>query len=173
MRHDLEVLMTERMAAVRISESDFAELRRMDCDVRVMATLGGIRSEAQTSEFLLKAIQHWHRYRYGIWIFRERDGQRFLGRAGLRHVELEGTCEVELLYAVMAEFWGKGFATEMARAIVKLGFECLGLESVVAFTLPANFASRRVMEKAGFSYERESTWAATPHVLYRLKNPAR
>ncbi len=73
----------------------------------------------------------------------------------------------------MAEFWGKGLATEMARAIVKAGFEHLGLESIVAFTLPANFASRRVMEKAGLSYEREITWAAMPHVFYRLKNPAR
>ncbi len=173
MRNNLDILTTERMAGRRISESDFAELCRMNRDPQVMATLGGVRSEEQTRDFLAKAVGHWQRYRYGIWMFRDRDSQRFVGRAGLRHVEIDGVSEVELLYAVMPEFWGKGLATGMARAIVKIGFERIGLASIVAFTLPTNLASRRVMEKVGFSYQRDIVWAAMPHVLYHLKNPGR
>ncbi len=173
MRNDLDILTTGRMAGERISESHFAELCLMNRDARVMATLGGVRSSEQTRDFLAKALEHWRRHGYGIWIFRERDGGRFVGRAGLRHVEIGGAPEVELLYAVMAEFWRVGLATEMARALANLAFERIGLESVVAFTLSDNLASRRVMEKAGFSYERDIAWAGLRHVLYRLRNPAR
>jgi ribosomal-protein-alanine N-acetyltransferase len=171
MLYALEILPTARMVGHRISESDFGDLCRMNRDPRVMATLGGVQSERQTRDLLTNAIGHWRRQGYGIWVFRGRDGQGFVGRAGLRHVEIDAVPEVELLYAVTAEFWRKGFATEMARAIVKLAFERIGLESVVAFTLPTNLASRGVMEKAAFSYERDITWAGLPHLLYRLKSP--
>ena len=57
--------------------------------------------------------------------------------------------------------------TELAHACVEVGFEQLGLLEIVAFTLPDNIASRRVMEKAGFRYERDIVHAGLPHVLYR------
>jgi RimJ/RimL family protein N-acetyltransferase len=75
---------------------------------------------------------------------------------------------VELAYALAAEYWNRGLATEMARAILNLAFERLGLTNVVCFTLPTNRASRRVMEKVGFDYEREVTHVGSSHVLYRI-----
>ncbi len=83
-------------------------------------------------------------------------------------MEIEGTREVEVAYAVVADRWGQEFATEMAEAAVDVALRILKLTSVVAFTLPSNKASRRVMEKIGFSYEREFVYADLPHVLYRL-----
>ena len=62
---------------------------------------------------------------------------------------------------------GEGLATELAFTAVDVGFEALELERLIAFTLPHNIASRRVMEKAGFTYEREIVHATLPHVLYR------
>ena len=50
-----------------------------------------------------------------------------------------------------------------------VAFGRLGLADVVAFTLPDNIASRRVMEKSGFRYERDIVWAEMPHVLYRAR----
>jgi ribosomal-protein-alanine N-acetyltransferase len=84
-------------------------------------------------------------------------------------VEIEGHPEVELGYRVAAAWWGRGIATEMASALVAVARDRLGLADLVAFTLPYNLASRRVMEKAGFTYERDIEWAALPHVLYRQR----
>ncbi len=79
-----------------------------------------------------------------------------------------GNDEVELAYALMAEYWDKGLAMEMARAIVAVAFERLRMTDLVCFTLATNRASQRVMEKTGFEYEREVVHAGSPHVLYRI-----
>jgi RimJ/RimL family protein N-acetyltransferase len=71
----------------------------------------------------------------------------------------------------MPAYWGQGYATELGAAAVELAFGPLGLDSVVAYTLPHNLASRRVMDKLGFSYEREIVYADLPHVLYRRYSP--
>jgi len=84
-------------------------------------------------------------------------------------VTIEGAAEVELGYAVIAEFWGRRRATEMAQAVLDAGFGPLALADVVAFTLPTNLASRRVMQHTGFLYERDIVHAGLPHVLYRLR----
>jgi RimJ/RimL family protein N-acetyltransferase len=65
------------------------------------------------------------------------------------------------------ERWRQGLATELARAAVEVAFDDLDLDEIVAFTLPDNIASRRVMEKAGFTYDRDIQRAGIPHVLYR------
>jgi ribosomal-protein-alanine N-acetyltransferase len=71
----------------------------------------------------------------------------------------------------VAERWGEGLATEVARELVRVAFDDVGLPDVVAFTLPTNVASQRVMQKAGLELERDIVWADLPHVLYRLGNP--
>jgi ribosomal-protein-alanine N-acetyltransferase len=165
---------TARMSATRIRAEDFDDLARLHGDERVMATLGGVISPAETRARLAAMIEDWERNGFGVWTFRMRDGGRFAGRAGLRRVNAGGRDKIELLYAVAAEFWSGGYATEMARAILKIAFEQLDIAEVVAFTLPANRASRRVMEKAGLRYERDITWANLRHVLYRIaRNPPR
>jgi RimJ/RimL family protein N-acetyltransferase len=75
---------------------------------------------------------------------------------------------VGLAYALAAEYWNKGLATETAQAILKLAFERLGLTNIVCFTLPTNRASRWVKEKVRLDYEREVSLARSPHGLYRI-----
>jgi [ribosomal protein S5]-alanine N-acetyltransferase len=159
---------TDRLIAERLRVEDLDELRRMHHDPRVMATLGGLRSDARTQQFLRENLRHWDRHGYGLWMFRANADGRFVGRGGLRHVHVGGNDEVELAYALMAAFWGIGLATEMAEAIVAVAFEHLGMENIVAFTLATNQASRRVMEKVGCKFERHIVHAGLPHVLYRI-----
>jgi [ribosomal protein S5]-alanine N-acetyltransferase len=133
-----------------------------------MATLGGLLSEQETVNYLRDNLDQWDRHGYGMWVFRDRAEGRFVGRAGLLNTRVGGNNEVELAYALVAEYWNRGLATEMAGAILELAFERLGLTDLVCFTLPTNRASRRVMEKAGFRYERDVVHAGLPHVLYRI-----
>ena len=147
----------------------------MHRDPRVMATLapadapdGGVLSDEETQQFLHKHLDHWDRYGYGLWAFRDRADGRFVGRAGLYNTLVGGNDEVELAYALVAEYWNRGLATEMALAILRVAFDQLKMTDLVCFTLTTNRASQRVMEKAGFEYERDVVHAGLPHVLYRI-----
>jgi RimJ/RimL family protein N-acetyltransferase len=166
--HAVEELRTARMILRRISREDHDDLARMHRDPRVMATLGGARSEEFMRERLEHHIAIWERDGFGWWVLREPGTERLIGRGGLRKLEVEGRPEVELGYGLVAEFWGRGLATELAIESVRVGFEVLGVPDLICFTMPTNRASQRVMEKAGFRYERDGTWADLPHVFYRL-----
>ena len=160
----VETFEADRLLAERLREERLPEIQRMHRDPRVMATLGGLRSDEESARYLRDNLDHWHRYGYGIWAFRNKTDGRFVGRAGPRNSHVGGEDEVELAYALVPDIWNKG----LARVILKVAFEDLGLIDVVCFTLPASRASRRVMEKAGFEYERDVVHAGSPHVLYRI-----
>lgn len=156
-----------RVAAERLEEEHFPLIRRMDRDPRVMAALGGVRTEAETLAHLERNLAHWAEHGFGIWILREPETGALMGRAGLRQVEVEGTSEIELAYALCPEFWGRGLATDAARACVTIGREWLGAPSLVGLVLPTNLASQRVLRKAALVHEREVMHRDEWHYLYR------
>jgi RimJ/RimL family protein N-acetyltransferase len=171
----IDTFHTDRLVAHRLRADDFDDLYQLHRDARVMATLapaghpaGGVLSAEETRQFLRRNLEHWDRYGYGLWLFRDRADRRFIGRGNLRNLRIGGGDEIEVGYALGAEYWGQGLATEMARALVAAGFGRLGLAELVCFTLTTNLASRRVMEKAGFRYERDIVHAGLPHRFYRL-----
>lgn len=162
-------LQTPRLVAERLEERHHAELCRLLGDPRVGATLGGVRSAGKAREILARHIDHWEQHGFGLWAFRDRAAGAFVGRGGLQHTMVTGREEVEVAWAVVPERWGAGLATEIASASLQAAFGELGLEAVVAYTMTSNAASRRVMEKAGFTYERDIEHAGLAHVLYRLR----
>jgi ribosomal-protein-alanine N-acetyltransferase len=168
MSASVESFETARLRAERLRHVHFDDVQRMHSDARVMATLGGVRGESQTRALIRANDEHWERYGYGLWVFRDAATGGFAGRGGLRHLEVGGGPEIEVAYALVAELWNRGLATEMAVAIVRLAFEELRIDNLVCFTQPTNYASRRVMEKAGFRYERDIVHAGLPHVFCRL-----
>jgi RimJ/RimL family protein N-acetyltransferase len=161
---------TARMHAERLRPDHLAELCAMHRDARVMATLGGVRSEAGTQSYLAANLSHWERHGYGLWVLRDEAG-RFLGRAGIRHLTIEGEPEIELAYALLIEFWGRGLATEIATALLRIAWTRLHLPNLVCWTGNANLPSRRVMQKVGFSFERTLDYEGEPCVLYRIPGP--
>ncbi len=164
----IDTFCTDRLIADRLQANHLSDLCRMHQNSRVMATLKGIRSDDVTRQFLDQELEHWNRHGFGLWVFGDKVDGQFVGRGGLRNTLVGGNDGVELAYALMPEYWGKGLATEMAEASLKIGFEQLGLVDVVCFTMTTNRASQRVMEKVGFKYERDIIHADLPHVFYRL-----
>jgi RimJ/RimL family protein N-acetyltransferase len=153
-----------------VTAAHWLDLRRMDEDERFMALLGGVRDAAGTVAYLEMNVKHWADHGFGMWMLRDAASSAVIGRAILRHLAVEGVDEVEVGYGFMPEYWGRGLATEIAQACVRIGFEQLGLQSLVAITTPANLASQRVMQKAGLAYERDIVHAGMPHVLFRIRN---
>jgi RimJ/RimL family protein N-acetyltransferase len=156
-----------RLFAERLTEAHLPLLRRMDNNAQMMASLGGVRIDAETKAYLERNLAHWDEHGFGIWILRDPTTGRVFGRAGLRHLSVEATAEVELAYALLPEFWGRGLATDAARACVTIGREWLGLPSVVALTTDDNLASQRVLLKASLAPEREVTHDGRRHILFR------
>lgn len=165
---ELDERRTARLLLRRMRDDDFAALDGMHRDPQVMATLGGVRTARQTRELLAGVVAHWQQHGFGIWMAHDLASGRFAGRGGLHHVAVEGQDEVEVAYGFRAEFWGQGLATELATESVRVAFDVLRMTNLVCFTLPTNRRSRRVMEKVGFTYERDIVHANLPHVLYRL-----
>ncbi len=132
-----------------------------------MAFMGGPRAPEATDAYLERNLEHWVEYGFGIWMLREPDSGALIGRAGLRHILVEQTDEVELAYALLPQWWGRGLATTAARACVTIGREWVGLSSVVALVVPENVGSRRVLEKAALAHERDASHLGRPHLLYR------
>src|SRR5436853_191446 len=123
-----ETLHTDRLIGRRLRAADFDDLARMHQNPRVMATLapagapnGGLLSDDETRRFLRRNLEHWDRHGYGLWLFRDRADGRFVGRGGLKHTSVDGKDEVKLAYAVLADYWGPGLATEVAGGVRAAG----------------------------------------------------
>ncbi|MBV8954055.1 MAG: GNAT family N-acetyltransferase [Solirubrobacterales bacterium] len=161
---------TERLVCERLRSEHASELISLHRDPRVARTLeltGEPPSQAQIFERLSAKIAHWERYGFGLWLLRDRRSGAMVGRGGLQHTFVAGRAEIEVGWAIVPARWGQGLATEMAHAAVAAAFDELALREIVAFTLPHNTASRRVMEKAGFVFERSIIHVGMQHVLYR------
>jgi len=102
-----------------------------------------------------------------MWVFRE-DAGDVVGHAGLFPASTDN--EIETGYVLRPEYWGRGYATEMCDAVLRVGFESLKLDAVIANADPGNVASRRVMEKSGMSFDGEfSLEAKWPTVRYVIR----
>jgi RimJ/RimL family protein N-acetyltransferase len=99
---------------------------------------------------LSKHMAHNEHHGFSLGVVELRPGDEVVGVAGLTHLQ-DGT-EIEVGYRFLRECWGRGYATEAARAAIAFGLGELGLERIVAVTRPNNRASRRVMEKCGMSF---------------------
>ena len=162
---------TPRLTTERLREHHFADILRMHADARQMETLGGVKNEEQTREYLDWNLGHWDRHGFGLWILRERRDGPVIGRALLRHLSVEGRDEVEAGYSFNPEYWGRGYATEIATTLVRLGLEQMGLPAIVAITLPTNEASKRVLVKSGLEPAGQTVHAGVAHSLFRTRSP--
>jgi RimJ/RimL family protein N-acetyltransferase len=91
------------------------------------------------------------------WAAHERKTERFVGWFALRPVQPDSPAVADLGYRLRRDAWGRGYATEGARALVDKGFRDLGVRRIVADTMTVNTRSRRVLEKAGLTFERHFT----------------
>jgi RimJ/RimL family protein N-acetyltransferase len=164
----IDCVTTARLVGRRPEPGDAATYARIFTDARIAeeAWPEHLRTADQAHTLLSDLLRHWERWGFGPWTVLA--GGTPIGYAGLRHADVGGRPEVELLWFLDADHWGQGYATEMAREAVRVAFEVLELDAVVAQTVDVNHASRAVMEKLGMAYEGETVHAGLPHVLYRL-----
>jgi RimJ/RimL family protein N-acetyltransferase len=163
-------LETERLRLRRIVEDDLERWHRIVlADPEVMRYLpSGVPVSRERARDVFRRFEEgWDCRGLAPWGMELISTRELIGHCGLRHVD-ELPDEVEVLYALGREHWGRGYATEGARASVRFGFEHIGLERILAFAVPQNRASRRVMEKLGMTYERKARLFGIDAVVYRI-----
>ena len=142
-------LETERLLLRRFTAADVDNLVDLDSDPKVMRFLTGgtpTSREVIEHEILPRFLCSYERAGFGTWAAMEKASGDFLGWFSFREAAPDA---VELGYRLRRAAWGQGYATEGARALIRLGFTTLGVQRVFATTYQDNLASRRVMEKAG------------------------
>ncbi len=109
------------------------------------------------------------RYRdcgFGLWAMLLKDSGELIGDCGCYVREIEGEFEFELGWHVRRDLWGRGYATEAARACIEYAFASLGTERIIALVRPENTNSCRVAEKSGMQCERVFFWRGYDHCVY-------
>jgi len=158
--------LTARLRLRALREEDFENLWRLYTDPRVAAFIGAHTREEVQAELRFE-IAHQAQYGWALWGLEERSTGRFLGDCGLRPLEMRGP-EVELGYDLHPDVWGRGLATEAARATVALALGTLGLDRVVAVVKPSHVASQRVLENAGLTHTGEREAYGERLLLYEI-----
>lgn len=144
---------TERLLLRELRASDAAGLVRMLGDATVTAWLfaGQPMTEAEARAFIEREFV-FGRSALGLGLLCERESGAVVGFAGLIPCTCYGTGDVEFGFALKAECWGRGYATESGRAQLEFGFRELGLERMLALAHPDNSASLQVLEKLGMTF---------------------
>ena len=91
--------------------------------------------------------KQWSQHGFGWWALEHKSDGNLIGWCGLG--TLDETAEVEVLYLLAMQYWGRGLATEAAKFSVELGFGEYGLEEIIGLVHPDNVSSRRVLGKCG------------------------
>lgn len=159
-------LETARLRFRKIGPHDLDALYLMVSDPDVMKYLGfeagALVSREEANAALEKMVEFWGEHGFGRWAVEDKDDGQLIGLCGFRM--LENT--PELFYIFAKASWGRGLATEAARASLRYGFEELEFERILAATRHGNTASIRVMTKIGMSYEKEIIHSGVDAVCY-------
>jgi RimJ/RimL family protein N-acetyltransferase len=152
------LLETERLVLRRFTEDDAGHLAELDSDPDVMRYLSGgtpTPGSIIEADILPRFLRYDERFPgFGFWAAIDRASGDLMGWFSFRPLAEADPREVGLGFRLRKAAWGQGYATEGARALIRLGFAELGVERVVATTYEYNLASRRVMEKAGMALSR-------------------
>lgn len=157
-----------RLRALDDTDADAVALHAIYGDAEAMRYVGARGQPTpdigDTRRVLRSLVAHHELHGFSLWAVDEREGDPLVGIAGLAWVEGHGP-DVEAAYLFRRDRWGRGYATEALRAVLRVAHGELGLERVVALAYPENEASRRVMEKAGM--RSDGTVRAYAHELTR------
>jgi RimJ/RimL family protein N-acetyltransferase len=173
------MLVTDRLMLRRWRQADREPFALLNRDAAVMEFMPALLSADESDQVVNRIEAHFEEYGFGLWAAELNLSGEFIGYIGLaipRFAAAFTPC-VEIGWRLAFPHWGRGLATEGARAVVRHAFEDLALPALVSFTVTANLRSRRVMEKLGMTHDAREDFdhpllpeghPLRRHVLYRL-----
>ncbi len=175
-------LTTPRLRLRPFDVCDFDAFAALNADARVREFFPSVLDRSESDLSAAHYREHWERYGFGRWTVEVPGVTSFAGVVGLEHIPFVTPFApaVEIGWRLAPNHWGRGYAIEAARAACAYGFDSLGLDEIVAFTVPTNVRSREVMVRLGMVYAPGEDFdhpriaeghPLRRHVLYRLARP--
>jgi len=167
------ILETDRLTLRVFRPEDIEEFAPIEADPEVMRFYAsGPRSREWAERGVNYFISLQEQHGFSPWAVIQKSDSRFLGFCGLIPQTVDGNAEVEVGYKLAHAEWGKGLATEAARAVRDWAFAHLDVPRLVSIIDPGNAASLRVAEKNGMAYDKDITYDGKVCRLYAIERPA-
>jgi len=174
------IIETERLYLRTWQASDAKPYFDINQDQKVIEFLLGSMTMEAVNQFMNAKNQQQVERGFTLWATELKATRELIGYVGLNYTDWEAhfTPAVEVGWRLGSRYWGNGYATEGAKAALEFGFNTIGLNEIVSFTVPMNNRSLRVMEKIGLRYDPKDDFRhpklaldhpLSQHVLYRLK----
>lgn len=175
----MKILETDRLLLRTWRDDDLEPFFAINQDPQVMEFFPSLQDLETTQRLITRSKEHLKAHSYSLYACERKDIRAFIGFIGLMtpHFDAHFTPAIEIGWRLASSAWGKGFATEGARAILEDGFQRLELSEIVSFTAKQNQKSIRVMEKIGLKHDAKDDFdhpkleeghPLRRHVLYRL-----
>jgi RimJ/RimL family protein N-acetyltransferase len=160
---------TERLCLRPMRAEDIPALVALWMDPDVTRYLGGPRERVFLEQTFAEDLANPAPPVYDLWPVIERSSGQLVGHCGLLDKEVEGQTEIDLTYIFAPSAWGRGYASEITRALVHHAASVLQLPRLIALIEPDNTGSQRVALKLGMSHDRDLIRPGNRRVrLYRL-----
>ncbi len=164
---DIVTLETDRLTLRPFTARDVAEAIAIYANPENMRFIpGGVWTEQQTADLIERFSAHARDRGYGLLAVRERCSLQLIGHCGLSTIA--ETAETEVAYLIDRPFWGRGFASEAAAAVVADGFTRAGVTRIIGLTMLENIASRRVLAKLRMKTIGEAEYFRTRMIVHEL-----
>jgi 3-dehydroquinate dehydratase/shikimate dehydrogenase len=175
------IIRTKRLILRPWREEDLQSFAELNADPRVMEFFPSVLTREESDQMAERIQKKMGERGWGLWAVSIPNGADFIGFIGLATQTFRAhfTPTVEVGWRLAYPFWGKGYATEGAKAALAYGFETLKLSEIVSFTSIQNRRSRAVMERIGMHHNSKDDFdhpklpeghPLCRHVLYRLKS---
>ena len=162
------ILETPRLLLRKFTALDADALEVLLGDPCVMEYYPAALDRKGVQGWIERNLARYARDGHGLWAMVVKDSHQLIGDCGCTMQEVEGRHEVEVGYHVRRDLWGRGYATEAARACIEYGFRELGAQRVISMIRPENVRSIRVAEKNGMHREKIVFWRGYDHCIYAV-----
>ena len=173
------ILRTNRLILRRWRDADRVPFRNLNADPRVMEFFPALLTAEESDQAIARIERHFDLHGFSLYAAELIEAQTFIGFIGVSIPMFDAPFmpAEEIGWRLAFDYWGRGLATEGARAVVRHAFDELKLASLVSFTVPANLRSRSVMENIGMVHDPAGDFdhprlpqghPLRRHVLYRL-----
>ena len=180
------ILTTDRLILRTWGFDDIPLMAAINSNPIVLGYIFPLTQDSKTTEnFIYRINEQYNKYGYSLYAVNLKSTGEFIGFVGLNHPDFaianfgtESKPVVEIGWRLSVKHWGKAYATEAAKAVLKMAFEQLKLNEIVSFTVPDNKRSIKVMEKIGMTRDVKDDFIhpklpcnhrLSLHVLFKIK----
>lgn len=165
-----QVIFTPRMKLSSVKKIEVDELHQIWIQPEVRKYLWDdlIIPKTQTEEIVNQSLSAFRNQKYGLWVARLINEQAIIGFTG--YWQFFDPPQTQLLYGLLSQYWGQGFATEMSQAMVNYGFQEYNFKTIYASTDLDNKASLSVLERLGMKYIKQENIDGKETTFYQLES---